>query len=74
MRSGSWWDMVTAGHNDWQSQPRDPNTGRFLRRAEEPRSETIKLRLTPQERRQIEEMAAVMGMTITSWMVYRATT
>ena len=67
--------MVTAGRNDWQSQPRDPNSGRWARRnKEQPRSETIKIRLTPRERRQLEEMASAMGMTLTAWIVYKATT
>ena len=68
--------MVTAGAfngNDWQSQPRDPETGRFLRREEDqPRTETIKLRLTPRERRQIEEAASASGTTMTNFLVLAA--
>ena len=67
--------MVTAGasKNDWESQPRDPETGRFLRRDEEqPRSEIIHIRLTPRERRQIEQAAEAAGSTITNFLVLSA--
>ena len=70
--------MVTAGAakgNDWQSQPRDPETGRFEQREKgQPRSEMIQLRLTPRERQQIEADASAMGMTLTAWLVYKALT
>ena len=70
--------MVSAGAfngNGWKDQPRDPNTGRFLRRKkDEPRSEMLKIRLTPSEMRQIRNEAEAMGMTITAWLVYKATT
>lgn len=60
--------------NDWQSQPRDPETGQFRRRGDEPRTEMLYIRLTPQERRQMEETASALGMTLTSWIVYKALT
>lgn len=69
--------MVTAGasKNDWQSQPRDPVTGRWGRREkDQPRSETICLRLTPRERQQIAAEAELMGMTLTGWLIYKALT
>lgn len=58
--------------NDWQSQPRDPETGRFRRRGDEPRTEMIYIRLTPRERRQIEETASALGVTLTNFLVFSA--
>ena len=69
--------MVTAGasKNDWQSQPRDPETGRWdCREKGEPRSESITIRITPRERRQLDAMASAMGMTLTGWLIYKALT
>lgn len=60
-----------ASRNDWQSQPRDPATGRWKERKGEwqPRRDVIHIRLTRLERRQIEQAAAAAGQTITQWLV-----
>lgn len=59
--------------NDWRSQPRDRNTGRWLKRhPEESRTETIKIRLTPSERAQIERAADQAGQSMTSWLLAAA--
>ena len=65
--------MGSTARNDWQSQPRDRATGRFLpRQRQETRSETIRLRVTPSERAQIERAANQAGQTLTSWLVAAA--
>lgn len=63
--------MASAGSNDWQSQPRDPETGRFKERQGDyfPRDKEIKLRLTARERNLIAEAAASADQTMTSWII-----
>ena len=60
-----------ASCNDWQSQPRDPETGRWKARKGEwqPRRDVIHVRLTRRERRLIEQAAADADKTITQWLV-----
>ena len=58
--------------NDWQSQPRDPETGRWdCREKNQPRTEMFCLRLTPQERRQLDEAAKAADMTVTKFVLFR---
>ena len=63
--------MDRRSKNDWESQPRDPETGRFWRRAAnwEKRSELLQIRLTPTERRLIEDAARRNDTSITAWAV-----
>jgi len=53
---------------DWQRQPRDQETGRFLRKASAPRARWLKLRLTSAELRALAEDAARVGMTQTEYV------
>ena len=56
--------------NNWQTQPRDPETGRWANRAYwEPRRQTIKIRLTYRERDMIEKAASAAGQTLTDYIV-----
>lgn len=59
--------------NDWKTQPRDKSTGQFqARRRDQPRRESIKIRLTASERRQIEAAADREGVSLTRWLVEAA--
>lgn len=65
--------MGSTARNDWQSQPREAATGRWAaRKREQPRCETIKIRLTEAEKAQIEREAARAGQTLTSWLMAAA--
>lgn len=57
--------------NDWQTQPRDPKTGRWKNRGGEhsPRSEILCFRLTVEEKQMIEEAASFAGQTMTNWLI-----
>lgn len=62
--------MATTARNDWQSQPRDPETGRWdFRKSYRPRRDEVKIRLNRKERRMIEEAAASAEMTMTAWIL-----
>ena len=52
---------------DWEKQPRDPATGRWMRPPErEPRDRLIMLRMTGEEYRQLTEAARAGGLTYTA--------
>ncbi len=54
--------------NDWKSQPRDRETGRWMPR-KSLRREILHLRLTRSERRMIEDAADRRGITLTELVV-----
>ena len=56
--------------NNWQTQPRDPEMGRWVNRSYwMPRRHEIKIRLNYQERRMIEDAASAAGKTLTDYIV-----
>lgn len=60
-----------ASGNDWQTQPRDPETGQWGRREYwEPRNHEIKIRLTYRQLKQIRAAASAAGMTLTGWILH----
>lgn len=58
------------GGNDWKTQPRDPETGRFLsRHPYAPRWSRIMLRINDVERLMIETASAKAGKSMTRWIM-----
>lgn len=55
---------------DWEKQPRNPETGRWLeKKYPENRNRMLQIRLTGDEMEQIYRAAAVRGMTVTAYVV-----
>lgn len=56
--------------NDWQKQPRDPDTGRFLsKHPYAPRWTRLMLRISDVERLMIETASAREGKSMTAWIM-----
>lgn len=63
--------MASTARNDWQSQPRDAETGRWKERGGEylPRNQEIKIRINYREAQKIRAAAASAGKTVTRWVI-----
>lgn len=54
---------------DWQTQPRDLETGQFMRKKSQRRSRWLKIRITDDDLEMIYQAAACNSLTVTDYVV-----